>query len=254
MTCFEAITNAIKPETRHNITQSLYPRWKNIISPPKTTLLTATPSTNPPPTTTPSTTASTATALSTITPPTTTLAATAPSTTTCTARTALTATPSDHASTPRKKRRKLRKCKADLPIVIKPLVLKNLSTWASSPQEFFDQKSIEAKKECLWTYILTLSGLDVLNSIRLRYVKWKLYTHWIKWKGDSGKAKTFLQLLEDRGIILDLTDFKTWMLEGFTYDVFVQKWKEGSLIGTDLTATESVFLEKCVIHIANDGC
>ncbi|RSL38352.1 hypothetical protein CEP51_016928, partial [Fusarium floridanum] len=78
--------------------------------PPKTTLLTATPSTNPPPTTTPSTT----------TPPTTTLAATAPSTTTCTARTALTATPCDHASTPRKKRRKLRICKADLPIVIKP--------------------------------------------------------------------------------------------------------------------------------------
>ncbi|RMJ01556.1 hypothetical protein CDV36_015698, partial [Fusarium kuroshium] len=106
-------------------------------------------------------------------------------------------------------------------------------------QTFFDQKSIEAKKECLWTYILTLSGLDVLNSIRLRYVKWKLYTHWIKWKGDSGKAKAFLQLLEDRGIILDLTDFKTWMLEGFTYDVFVQEWKEGSLIGTDLTATEA---------------
>jgi hypothetical protein len=249
MTCFEAITNAIKPETRHDIAQSLYPRWKNIISPTTTALLTTTStatalSTIAPPTTTPST----------IPPPTTTLATAAPLTTARTACTALAANPSDHASKPLKKRRKLGKCKADLAITIDPLILDNLDTWARSPQEFFDQKHIEAKKECLWTYILALNGLSVFNTVRLRFVKWKLYRHWIKWKDDGGTVATFLQHLKDRGVSLDRKDFEKWMLEGFTYDVFVLKLEEGSLIATDMTATQSVFLANYIINIANNDC
>ncbi|KAH6985588.1 hypothetical protein EDB80DRAFT_231878 [Ilyonectria destructans] len=234
---YEAIT--ISPEPRHRITQSLSPGWKDAIvaivnlfklfnltaTCPTTTASTTTP------TTTPAATAPTATT-STITPASNVSTATAPTAvapTTTTATTAPTLIPPNN--TPEKKHSGKRK-----KLAVSKEISENVETWKHSPEKLFDQDSI-LLQGLLCDYIKKVSNSDILNTLRLRFAKRRLFQQRKLWTRKA--TDCFLQHLKDRGVAIDKDTFGRWIREGNTYELFVQTWGNGSLLATDLTAYQA---------------
>ncbi|KAH6952370.1 hypothetical protein BKA56DRAFT_682145 [Ilyonectria sp. MPI-CAGE-AT-0026] len=230
----EAIANAIAPETRHDITRSLSPRWKNILDALfdllKPHLATTAPTTAIPTTTVPITT----------TPTTTSPTANAPTakTSTATASTAAAPTVNPPHRIPRKstKSKKGKKGKKEDLITINPLILSNLETWTNSPWEFFDQDPISPRKG-LCAYVVELDKSNALYPARLRYAKRQLWLYKKAWLHTS--TEEFIKLLERHGLFLDANTFSRWIRQGKTYDLFVEHWGDGALLATDITITDA---------------
>ncbi|KAH7110014.1 hypothetical protein B0J13DRAFT_632202 [Dactylonectria estremocensis] len=244
---------AITPEARHG--------WKDAIvaiaNLSKLFNSTATCPTTTAPTTTPAATAPTATT-SKITPPSNVSTATASTVVTTTAPTAITSTttPTSNVSTatastavasttttattaptlippnntPEKKHSRKRK-----EIAVSKEISENLETWKHSPEKLFHQDSIPLQGS-LCDYINKVSNSDILNTLRLRFAKRMLFQKRSLWTRKA--TNRFFQHLKDRGAAIEKKRFNTWIYEGDTYDLFVQTWGNGSLLATDLAATQ----------------
>ncbi|KAH7115638.1 hypothetical protein EDB81DRAFT_820220 [Dactylonectria macrodidyma] len=237
---YEAIT--ISPEPRHGITQSLSPGWKDtigaIVNLFKLFNLTATCPTTTAPTTAPTTTrAATAPAATTST------TAPASNVSTVTASTAVaptTTTPTTTTATiaptvlpPKPKKTHSRKTKE---IAVSEVISENLETWRSSPEKLFGQDFISLEG-FLCDYIKKVANSDILNTLRLRFAKLMLSLQRKLWAHDA--IGDFFQHLKNRGLVIDEHTIGRWILEGNTYELFVQRWGYGSLLTTDLTASKA---------------
>ncbi|KAH7108933.1 hypothetical protein B0J13DRAFT_579397 [Dactylonectria estremocensis] len=223
---------AITPEARHgwkdaivaianlsklfNSTATYHPP-SNVSTATASTVVTTTAPTAITSTTTPTSNVSTATA------------STAVASTTTTATTAPTLIPPKN--TPEKKHSRKRK-----EIAVSKEISENLETWKHSPEKLFHQDSIPLQGS-LCDYINKVSNSDILNTLRLRFAKRMLFQKRSLWTRKA--TNRFFQHLKDRGAAIEKKRFNTWIYEGDTYDLFVQTWGNGSLLATDLAATQA---------------
>ncbi|KPM34149.1 hypothetical protein AK830_g12422 [Neonectria ditissima] len=229
---FSCETITITPEPRHGNHECPTSGWKATIGAvielfnlfnlaatcPTTTAPTTTTST-----TTPTSNVSTATASTVV----------APTTTTPTATTPATTTPVTTPVATVDKKTRSRKTKD---IVVSKVISQNLTAWRDSPRKLFDQDLI-LLEDFLCDYIKNVSDSDIPSTLRLRFSKRMLARQRQAWSRNG--IASFLQHLEDRGLIVDRGTFGRWILEGKTYELFVQTWGPGSLLTTDLTASQA---------------